>query len=123
MVYYYAKMVNNIVEELRVVAAAVIETADGLDESLGSQLLADLHGGGPADYVRCSTTGEFRGKTIANGFEYVPAEDIFRPVSPFASWVFDDVLWDWQAPKPYPTDGKDYVWDEEAGDWSEITAV
>jgi hypothetical protein len=119
MVHYYAKLNNNIVRELRVVADAVIATGDGLDESLGSKLLADLHGGSANNYVRCSTMGEFRGKTIAVGFEYLPEEDIFRPVSPFPSWGFDEDSWFWVAPIPRPEKG-DWQWDEQAGVWVEV---
>jgi hypothetical protein len=40
------------------------------------------------------------------------------PLSPFASWVF--VNGEWNAPIPYPTDGKVYDWNEDLGNWTEI---
>lgn len=40
------------------------------------------------------------------------------PVSPFPSWTtYDPVLKQWFPPIPYPTDGGQYVWDEEVGGW------
>jgi hypothetical protein len=44
-----------------------------------------------------------------------------RP-APHPSWSFDIDAWEWQAPIPHPTDGKDYQWDEDAGDWVEVEA-
>jgi len=53
------------------------------------------------------------------GFTYDEERDAFIPPQPFESWVLDTCLW--VAPVAYPSDGADYVWDEEAGNWSEVT--
>jgi hypothetical protein len=42
-------------------------------------------------------------------------EGLFYPAQPYDSWVRDNGQW--VAPIAYPTDGADYVWDEQAGDW------
>ena len=55
------------------------------------------------------------------GFTYDEERDAFIPPQPFESWVLDEDTCLWEAPVPYPTDGADYVWDEEAGNWSEVT--
>lgn len=47
------------------------------------------------------------------GGDYV--DGLFYEPQPFPSWVRQDGHW--IAPVPYPTDGKDYVWDEESGSW------
>jgi hypothetical protein len=56
------------------------------------------------------------------GFTYDDkGTDAFIPPKPFESWVLDEDTCLWVAPVAYPTDGADYVWDEEAGNWSEVT--
>ena len=51
------------------------------------------------------------------GFSYDETRDAFIPPQPYPSWVLDEATCWWVAPVPYPTDGADYVWDEQAGDW------
>jgi hypothetical protein len=58
------------------------------------------------------------------GFTYDPdkgTDGAFIPPKPFESWVLDEATCLWVAPVAYPTDGAVYVWDEEAGNWSEVT--
>jgi len=55
------------------------------------------------------------------GFTYDEDRDAFIPPKPFESWVLNNYTCLWEAPEPYPEDGADYVWDEEAGNWSEVT--
>ena len=54
------------------------------------------------------------------GFTYDETRDAFIPPRPYASWVLDETTCLWVAPVAMPEDG-DYVWDEEAGDWVEVT--
>jgi len=54
------------------------------------------------------------------GFTYDETRDAFIPPQPYASWVLDETTCLWVAPVAMPEDG-DYVWDEEAGDWVEVT--
>jgi len=46
--------------------------------------------------------------------------DAFIPPTPYPSWVLDEATCLWVAPIDYPADGG-HVWDEEAGDWVEVT--
>jgi hypothetical protein len=58
------------------------------------------------------------------GFTFDPdkgADGAFIPPKPFESWVLDEDTCLWEAPVAYPTDGAQYVWDEETGNWSEVT--
>ena len=55
------------------------------------------------------------------GFSYDPERDAFIPPKPFDSWVLDEDTCLWVAPVPYPEDGGVYSWDEDAGDWIEVT--
>ena len=40
--------------------------------------------------------------------------------NPYPSWVLDEDTCLWVAPIAYPAEG-DHVWDEQAGDWVEVT--
>lgn len=51
------------------------------------------------------------------GYIYDPIRDAFIPPKPFNSWVLDDYTCCWASPVPYPTDGKDYTWDEPTVSW------
>ena len=55
------------------------------------------------------------------GYSYDPEREAFIPPKPFESWVLDEGTCLWVAPVEYPSNGADYVWDEEAGNWSEVT--
>ena len=57
---------------------------------------------------------------VAIGFTYDETRDAFIPPQPYASWVLDEDTCLWVAPIAYPAEG-DHVWDEEAGDWVEVT--
>ena len=54
------------------------------------------------------------------GFTYDETRDAFIPPQTFPSWVLDEATCLWVAPIAYPAEG-DHVWDEEAGDWVEVT--
>jgi len=54
------------------------------------------------------------------GFTYDADRDAFIPPQPYASWVLDEATCLWVAPIAYPAEGV-HVWDEEAGDWVEVT--
>jgi len=55
------------------------------------------------------------------GFTYDADRDAFIPPQPYASWVLNEDTCLWQAPIEYPADGGAYTWDEESGDWVEVT--
>lgn len=41
----------------------------------------------------------------------------FRMPQPYPSWAWDDELWSWVAPVPYPEGGNGYYWDENLQNW------
>ena len=55
------------------------------------------------------------------GYTYDRTRDAFIPPQPFASWTLNEEICLWDAPTPYPTDGKIYRWDEPTTSWVEIT--
>jgi hypothetical protein len=53
------------------------------------------------------------------GYTYDRDRDAFIPPRPFASWTLDEDTCLWNAPTPYPDDGKLYTWNEETTSWLE----
>jgi len=54
------------------------------------------------------------------GFIYDREKDAFYQKSPFPSWILDEDTCHWEAPIAYPTDGKNYKWNEQTTTWDEI---
>lgn len=65
-------------------------------------------------------TKAFRKNYAGIGFTYDVARDAFIPPKPFPSWLLNETSCLWEAPVPYPTDGKAYVWDEDTVSWKEM---
>jgi hypothetical protein len=87
-------------------------------EHRGQEFLAnDLNLGGT--WVQTSYNGNIRKNFAGIGYTYDTVRDAFIPQKPFDSWLLDEDTCQWNAPTPYPTDDKTYVWDEEQLEWKE----
>lgn len=53
------------------------------------------------------------------GYIYDSVRDAFIPQKPYSSWVLNEDTCLWDAPVSYPTDGKQYTWNEETKSWIE----
>ena len=104
---HFAKVENGIVTNVFVVANE--------HEDNGQEYLNGL--GLEGDWIQTSYNANFRKKYAAVGDEYLEDKDAFRSPAPYPSWIFDFENWEWNAPVPYPTDGENYTWDEDAGEW------
>ena len=58
-----------------------------------------------------------RGNYAGIGHTYDATHDVFYEPQPFPSWTLNQTTWLWEAPVPYPTDGKIYHWDEATKNW------
>lgn len=65
----------------------------------------------------------FRKNYAGLGYTYDESRDAFIPQRPYPSWVLDEFSCLWDAPVPYPTDGKRYTWDEATTSWVEMQEV
>ena len=84
-------------------------------EHRGQEFLAnDLGLGGR--WIQCSYNNNIRKQFPSAGYKYDPDHDVFIGRQPFQSWSLD-ANFDWQPPVPYPTDGKQYYWDEDTTSW------
>ena len=70
-------------------------------------------------WKQTSYNNSFRGRFAGIGFEYNPDADIFIEPQPFPSWSIDS-NYNWQPPIPYPTDNKNYTWNEDNKSWIQI---
>lgn len=64
----------------------------------------------------------FRKNYAGIGYIYDVTLDAFVPAKPYPSWLLDTQSCLWQAPVPYPTDGKDYIWNESTQSWDLVDA-
>lgn len=53
------------------------------------------------------------------GFSYDAEKDAFIPPQQFPSWILNEDTCLWEAPIPYPQDGKYYIWNETTQSWEE----
>lgn len=92
---------------------------DGVEtESVGAEFCRSHFGG---TWVQTSYNRNFRKNYAGIGYIYDSTLDAFIPPKIFNSWSLNEETCQWQAPTPYPADGKHYQWDEETTTWVEIT--
>ena len=61
----------------------------------------------------------FRKNYASIGYTYNQTKDAFIPPKPFDSWILNEDTCLWEAPVAYPSDGKEYEWDESSTSWVE----
>lgn len=126
----FAKIVNNIVEDIYVLDP-------NLTEAEAEQFCIDNFGS-DATYKRFKRNfpdspsnigktrsedmvSELRGNGPSIGFIYDAGRDVFLPPKPYASWTLDTTNWKWEAPVAQPD--YDYLtqtceWDEDNQQWN-----
>jgi hypothetical protein len=120
MAYYAILDDNNIVEQV----------ITGIDENgiYNAEKLYEQETGKKVRRTSYNTLGgvhtdggvPFRKNYAGIGYTYDEQRDAFIPPQPFASWVIDEDTCQWDAPIPYPQDGKLYTWNEEITQWVEL---
>ena len=114
---HFAELDNNDVV-LRVIVVSNNDTADGQTgeevESIGISFCQRLFGG---NWVQTSYNGKSRKRYAGIGYTYNRQYDAFIPPKPYPSWILNTTTLDWDAPVPYPNDGKVYAWDEATQSW------
>ena len=121
---HFAKVNNGVVEQVIVAEQEFFDTF--IDSSPGVWLQTSYNTRGGVHYD--PATGEpsadqskaLRKNYAGIGYSYDATRDAFIPPKPYASWVLDEQTCLWNAPVPYPTDGKRYQWDEATTSWTEI---
>ena len=109
---------ENLVTQVIVVANQDTADQDGVEnEAIGIEFCTNLLGG---RWVQTSYNANIRKNYAGIGYKYDATLDAFIPPQPFESWTLNEEIAQWEAPTPYPDDGKRYSWDEETTSWVEI---
>jgi hypothetical protein len=112
---HFAKVIDGIVTEVLVIEQDVIDTGLFGDPALFVQTSYNTYGGQHPE-------GRPLRKNYAGiGFTYDTERDAFIAPQPFSSWTLNEDTCLWNAPTPYPDDGKMYTWDEAALAWVKVT--
>lgn len=116
-------------DEANIVLTVIVVTNTTIDnlpfpdsESVGITFCQSLYGKDTI-WKQTSYNANFRKNYAGIGFTYDAALDAFIPPQPFPSWVLNIQICQWEAPVPYPNDGKDYYWDETTRTWVEVTPI
>jgi hypothetical protein len=120
---HFAKIENNVVTQVIVVANKDTADASGVEkEHIGAAFCERLFGG---DWKQTSYNGNFRKNYAGIGYTYDADLDAFVPPQPFNSWILNTDLAQWEAPVAMPEDAgtgdppKRYSWDEPTTSWVE----
>ena len=85
-------------------------------EPIGVAFLQSLFGS-TTIWKQTSYNANFRKNYAGIGYTYDPVLDAFIAPQPYPSWLLNTTTCQWQAPVPYPDDGKTYIWDEATLSW------
>ena len=103
---HYAKVNNNIVEQVIVAEPEFFETF--VDSS-------------PGEWIQTSYSGSIRKNYAGVGYTYDATRDAFIPPKPYPSWTLVEATCQWTAPVARPDDDKVYDWNEDTTAWVEVT--
>jgi hypothetical protein len=119
---HFAKLdQNNIVLEVNVVDNEHLLDVNGIEqEEIGIAFLVQWSGG-YTNWKQTSYNGNIRKNYAGIGFTYDAVRDAFIEPQPYLSWTLNETTCRWEPPMPYPSDEKDYVWNEATTSWVEIT--
>ena len=112
---HYAKVNNNIVEQVIVAEAEFFDTF--VDSSPGTWIQTSYNTHGNQHKLNGTP---LRGNYAGIGYTYDSINDVFYAPQPYPSWTLDESTWLWEAPTPYPTDDKNYRWNESTTSWVEV---
>jgi len=107
---HFAKIEDGIVTQVIVAEQDVIDS--GLFGTGWVQTSYNTHGG-----VHANGGIPLRKNYAGVGYTYDAGRDAFIAPKPYASWVLNETTCCWEAPMPYPQDGKEYWWDESITAW------
>jgi hypothetical protein len=117
---HFAKLdQNNIVLDVNVVDNEHLLDANNIErEELGIAFLVQWSGGYPY-WKQTSYNGNIRKNYAGVGYTYDAGRDAFIEPQPYPSWTLNETTCRWEPPVPYPTDSKEYMWDETTTSWVE----
>ena len=109
---HFAKVVDSKVVQVIVAEPEFFDTF--VDSSPGTWIQTSYNTRGG---VHTAGGTPLRANYAGIGDTYDATHDVFYAPQPFPSWTISAPAWTWQAPVPYPNDGKAYYWDEATLSW------
>jgi hypothetical protein len=73
-----------------------------------------------SSYIETFESETVIGARADKGYTYDTSKKAFLPPQPYSSWVFDENTNTYEAPVTYPTDSKQYKWNEEDQTWDAV---
>ena len=117
---HYAKVKDGVVTQVIVAEAEFFDTF--VDNEPGEWIQTSYNTRGGVHYDPETNEPDdgtpLRKNYAGIGFTYDPDRDAFIPPRPYASWTLNDSTCLWEAPVPYPTDGQNYIWNEDTTNWN-----
>jgi hypothetical protein len=113
---HFAKIENDIVVQVIVVEQDIIDSGIFGEPSTWVQTSYNTYGG-----VHLLGGTPLRKNYAGIGDTYDAVRDAFIPPQPYPSWNLIEESCQWEAPTPYPLDGKGYYWDENLVSWIEYS--
>lgn len=110
---------NNVVTQVIVVANAEL-LLDGVESETKGVIFCKSLFGEDTKWVQTSYNATIRKNYAGIGFTYDKDLDAFIAPQSFPSWILNEETAQWEAPTPYPTDGKKYTWSEDDLTWLEV---
>ena len=123
---HYAKVINGIVVDVNVATQNWVDAQP--DAWSWVETSYNISGGvyyDPAtnlphkdQTLATATAGRKRKNYAGIGYRYDSERDAFIPPTPYPSWKLNEDTCLWEAPIPYPSDNKQYIWNEAAQEWT-----
>jgi hypothetical protein len=115
---HFAKLdENNIVIEVNVINNDDIQNLPFPESELVGIEFLNNWAGQIFNWKQTSYNRNFRKNYAEIGFNYDSQLDAFIAPQPYPSWILNTNLCIWEAPVPYPEDGKNYIWNEQTQQW------
>ena len=109
---------NKVIEVLSVHNNELLDSNGVEQEINGIDFLTKLTGW--SIWVQTSYNKNFRKNHASIGMTYDEDRDAFIPKKPYASWTLNEDTCLWEAPVAYPTDSKNYLWNDTTKSWDLI---
>ena len=97
----------------------VVQVLNGRAEDDGKEL--DICASSGKTYRQTYSDGSKRKNFAGKGYTYDKDKDAFISPQPFVSWSLNDTTCLWEPPTPYPSDGKEYGWEESTKSWKDFS--
>jgi hypothetical protein len=124
---HYAKVISNMVIEVNVADKewinaqpdkwAWVETSYNVRGGIYYDNATGLPVENQAEAI-AAQDGRQRKNYAGIGYRYNKERDAFIPPTPYPSWKLNEDTCLWEAPIPYPSDNKQYIWNEAEQEWT-----